>query len=498
MSSDFISRDDAERDLLAAATFIGERIHTADGQAESMSAVVPHYLARGDVDLAAELANTVDDPFTRDKLIVSVAQKCVEVDDNEYALQLVDAIEDDGMRLLALERIGMAKAASGDLELARTIASQMTQPDFVNASIAVAETENGSVEDAKAAVGAVEFPSARVQAFQQIAAKWIEQKRPEDVTAILEASLSSADEIEHREEQVRAVCDTGNLFITAERRDLAVKTFQKAHDLAAKVESAHKDFYLGSSALGLLQSGSSDLAEKALGEITDKTQIAGTLLAFARHLSNAGQSDDALNDLEEALEILEGQQERETRDSRARNSIWTAIAVQFAGFGHADRGIEIAKKNIDDREAAKAIGEIAQILATTGNAKKACENARMQEEHYDQAETLLSVVDALALKGETAEIAAVINEAEAITNTVPQVSAKADLLIEIAKRRKEFGESATATATAENAIAAILEIRDESRRVTSLASLSSAVADISTLSESAQNGLIRLIAAAEA
>ncbi|MCC6452883.1 MAG: hypothetical protein IT171_08310, partial [Acidobacteria bacterium] len=47
MSSDFISRDDAERDLLSAATFIGERIHTADGQAESMSAVVPLYLTRG-------------------------------------------------------------------------------------------------------------------------------------------------------------------------------------------------------------------------------------------------------------------------------------------------------------------------------------------------------------------------------------------------------------------------------------------------------------------
>ena len=102
------------------------------------------------------------------------------------------------------------------------------------------------------------------------------------------------------------------------------------------------------------------------------------------------------------------------------------------------------------------------------------------------------------MKGETAEIAAIINEAETITNTVPQVSAKADLLIEIAKRQKEFGDAAAATKTAEDAIAAILEIRDESRRVTSLATLSSAVADISTLSESAQSGLVRLIAAAEA
>jgi len=497
MSSHFISRDDAERDLLAAAAFIGERIHTADGQAESMSAVVPLYLSRGEVDLAAELANTVDDPFTRDKLIASVAQKCVETDDNEYAHQLVEAIEDDGMRLLALERFGMAKAASGDLELARDIASQMTQPDFVDAAIASKEAETGSVEDAKAAVGAVEFPSARIQAYQQIATKWIEQKRADDAVSLLEASVDAADEVEHPEEQVRGVCETGNLFIAAERRDLAVKTFQKAHDFAAKIESSHKDFYLGSSALGLLQSGSNDLAEKALGEITDKTQFAGTLLAFARHLSNLGQADDALNDLEEAFEILEGQQEKETRDSRARNSIWTAIAVQFAGFGYADRGIEIAKRNIDEREAAKAISEIAQILATTGNVEKARETALLQEEAYDQAETLISIVDTLALKGETAKIREILTETEAIADTVPQISAKADLLIEIAKRHNDLGATAIATTTAEKAIEAIVEIRDESRRVTSLAALSSAVTDLSTLSEAARNGLIHLIAAAE-
>ena len=39
-------------------------------------AVVPRYLANGDVDLAAELANTVDDPFTRDRLLIHVAEKC--------------------------------------------------------------------------------------------------------------------------------------------------------------------------------------------------------------------------------------------------------------------------------------------------------------------------------------------------------------------------------------------------------------------------------------
>ena len=103
----------------------------------------------------------------------------------------------------------------------------------------------------------------------------------------------------------------------------------------------------------------------------------------------------------------------------------------------------------------------------------------------------------MTAKGESTKISELLTEAEVITNTIPQISAKADLLIEIAKRQKDLGEASLATVTAEKAIAAIIEIRDESRRVTSLANLSSAVTDISTLSESARNGLVHLVAAAE-
>ena len=76
MSDVFISRDSAVSDLLSAAAYLGERIRSGDGRAEAMNAVVPRFLARGEVDLAAELANSVDDPYSRDKLLTMVAEKC--------------------------------------------------------------------------------------------------------------------------------------------------------------------------------------------------------------------------------------------------------------------------------------------------------------------------------------------------------------------------------------------------------------------------------------
>ena len=62
MSEHFISREKAESDILSCAAFLAERIKSGDGHAEAMRAVVPRYLARGNVDLAAELSDAVDDP----------------------------------------------------------------------------------------------------------------------------------------------------------------------------------------------------------------------------------------------------------------------------------------------------------------------------------------------------------------------------------------------------------------------------------------------------
>ena len=79
MAENFISIEEAENNLLSCATFLSEDIKSAEGYAEAMKAIIPHYLERGDVDTAAGLADTVDDPFVRDRLLMSVAEKCAAI-----------------------------------------------------------------------------------------------------------------------------------------------------------------------------------------------------------------------------------------------------------------------------------------------------------------------------------------------------------------------------------------------------------------------------------
>ncbi|MBP9665145.1 MAG: hypothetical protein KBD94_11025, partial [Pyrinomonadaceae bacterium] len=115
MHDKFISREQAQGDLLSAAAFLAENIRSADGHAEAMNVIVPLYLAKGDVDLAAELSNQIAEPFARDKLLMQIAEKCAELDDDEYAVQLADAIEEHGLRAQAIEHVAQVKAAKGQI-----------------------------------------------------------------------------------------------------------------------------------------------------------------------------------------------------------------------------------------------------------------------------------------------------------------------------------------------------------------------------------------------
>ena len=98
MSDHQISIEEAQENLLACAAFLAEDIKSADGHAEAMKEIIARYLEKGDVDLAAALADTVADPFVRDRLLSNVADKCAAIDDDEYAFQLIESIEDYGLQ----------------------------------------------------------------------------------------------------------------------------------------------------------------------------------------------------------------------------------------------------------------------------------------------------------------------------------------------------------------------------------------------------------------
>lgn len=471
MSEHFISREQAEGDLLSAAAFLAENIKSSDGHAEAMKAIIPLYLERGSVDLAAELANEVAEPFSRDQILILVAAKCAQTDDDEYALQLADAVEDLGMRAQALERIALIKASKGQAEAARSIAGQMEHADFVVGAIAVGQSATGDDAGALATLDTIDFPTAKATALQQIASAKIEGGDTVKAADMLDLAVIAANEIEHDEEKIRALCDIGNMFIEAKRSDKAIQTFDTAKACAEILENTHRDFFLVNCALGFLYAGSTDLADRTLDLVTDKTQMASALLGFARDYWKKDQKEDALEALDEAHEIIASQREFETRDSRARNALISSIAVQFAGFGKAERGIEIARETQDPDEQMASLTQIAQILTIQNDDALATSTLEMIPEEANRVFALISVVDAKEKRGDKDAAIADLEAAVALAETVPQLASRSSALNEIATRCAAHGNTERARDLAVESIDVIGGIRDESSQAVALAGL---------------------------
>lgn len=480
MSEHFISRTDAESDLLSCAAFLGERIASVDGHSEAMMAVVPYYIARGNVDLAAELANTVDDPYTRDRLLTAVAEKCAAMDDDEYAIQLAEAVEEPGLQSQAFERIGLEKASKGEFEKARDVVSRMAHPDAVLIGIAVRQQAAGLESEALATIEEIEHAGAAVTAFIDIAMQELQAENRDKAIEFLERASEEAADIEHLEERSRAYIDIGNAFIEAGRNDRAIETFDKAKSTAETIDNMHRDAFLSLAAQGFLRAGSVELADRTLDLVADKTHMASCLVAYAREFWRKDDRDEALEALEEAYAILESQRERETRDHKARFRLFTTIAAQFAGFERGERAIEVAERIQDPAERTSALSQVAAVLTIRKEDEQARHAFRAIEDDGDRVFALISMSDAKERNEERAAAIELLNEASHLVESVPQLTMQASAYVEIGKRLATYGDADGARAAFERATDAIARIRDESARVTTLVALADVVGDDSS------------------
>ncbi|MBK9216405.1 MAG: tetratricopeptide repeat protein [Chloracidobacterium sp.] len=473
MHDKFISREQAQGDMLSAAAFLAENIKSSDGHGEAMNVIVPLYLAKNDVDLAAELSNQIAEPFARDKLLMQIAEKCAELDDDEYAVQLADAIEEHGLRAQAIEHVAQVKAAKGQIEKAREMAAPLAHPDFVLAGIAVRQAADGNDAGADATVEEIDFPLARAAALSQIAAAKIADEKGPAAEGYLERAVAAALEIDHDEEQIRSLCDVGNLYIEAGRKDKAVETYEEACSRAEVLDNVHREFFLVNCALGFLYADDHDRCDRALDLVTDKTQMASALLAIARDEWEKGAKDDAVDSLDEAYEILRSQRDIETRDSRARNSLMGSIGVQFAGFGKTERGVQIADENQDPAETSKALTQIARILTVQNEPDLARQTVESIEEDADRLFALIGVADEKEKQGDAEAAMALYEEAATLVETVPQMASRSGALNLLAMRFIGHDQRDRARELTLESLDVVSEIKDESSQAVALAGLAS-------------------------
>ena len=469
--SHLILIEDARSSLLSCAAYLAESIGSADGHAEAIKAIVPHYIENGNVDLAAELADTVDDPFVRDRLLLLVAEKCAAMDDDEYAFQLAEAIEEFGMQEAARERIVLQKSLKGNFEKALEISGRLAHKSDALAIIAAHQAAQGQGENALQTVENIDFPGAKVGALQNLA--MINFQKSEDARAIeiLEKAGAAADEIEHPEEKIRAFIEIANHLIEIGRNDKAVEIFDQAKTQTEKLDNVHRDVFLANISQGFLRAGSMDLADRTLDAVNDKTHIASCLVGFAQEFWRKNEREEAVEALEEAYAVLKSQHDKETRDSRAKFALFAAIAAEFAKFEKPERAVEIAQENGDETQKYTALSQIAQICAAREKNDLMRQAIAAIEDDASRMFALIGVSDAKNQADKKQEAVEILNEASHLAETVPQFSVRSSAFNALAKRFIEYGEPERAREVSHENLETIVQIRDESSRAVALANL---------------------------
>ncbi|MGI8555616.1 MAG: hypothetical protein ACR2LT_04590 [Pyrinomonadaceae bacterium] len=465
MKEHLIPTKEAETNLARASAYLAENIGSSDGHAEAMKEIVEYYTARNEVDLAAELADTIKDNFVRDNLLVKIAEKCAAAGDDEYAFQLAEAIEDYGLQAAAHERIAVQKAVRGEFAEALKITAELNHPDDALAAIAVRQMLDGFEIESRQTLSKIEYPTAAIHSLQTIAAYFYDGDKREKAGESLAEAVAKSREIELPEEKIRALSAVAGQYIEAAQFDKAIEVLAAAQSASEALDGVHREGFLSSVSLDFLRAGSLNLADRALDLIADKTQIAATLIGFSAEFKRQGETGDALETLEEAYAILKSQKDKEVRDSQSRFSLLGHIAAQFAALGKVERALEIASENPLESERDDALTQIAVVCAKTGNDEMMRQSIAALSGENARTVALINVSDAENSTAENDTALKFLDEAFSLAENVPQPAARSVLFNEITKRFFKRGAAEKARQTASENLQTINQIRNESHRV---------------------------------
>lgn len=467
-----ISIESAGENLISCAVFLADNIKSGEARAAALEPLIHRLLDKGDVDLAALYADTIGDPFLRDRMLIRVVAKCVEIDDEEYGRQLVDAVEEDRARSTALETFALQKAAKGDFEEAIRIAEDLSHSSEAFAGIAVNLAAKGEEQRALEILDRVDFYSSRIDAMIEIAGIYDRGGKKAESVSMLEKAFEECVNIEFSEDRIRAYLRLGSAFTDAGRNDLAIKALEEGRQIAENIEGPHRDNILADISVGFLLAGSVDLADRTLDLVADKTQLASALVGFSKVYLEEEDTEEAVDAVEEALAILKSEGDKEIRDSKARYGVFANIAIQFAAVGKFERAMEIAQSNPDPQLVKNALVNITQATVLRGEDELARQAVEALPGEADRVGALLSISDAKNSLGKKEEAVAYVVEAEDLIDSVPQLILRAEILTEIAKRFEFYGESEKARAAASHCLAEVPEILGGGNRAAALCDLS--------------------------
>ena len=452
-------------DLLAAALAEAEKLE-GEEHSDLLELISTEYCRRGDLSLAVELADTIQDPYLRERTIGTLASLSFDVQNPDSANELLDSIEDPSLMAVAIEQTAIQLAERGEFEEAVRLTDQLADPADALSNIAVQYARSGAFDDALEVAQMIEPPSSRTTTFGRLAFESLDKGRTDEALELLGEASESVEAIEFPEDQVYALVGIASAYEKAGDKESCVTRLNQALKLAVEIEgaagvgissTAGRDQALAQIVGTLTSFKSFANADKVVEQIEDPFQfaIASGLLAVGFH--EDGQQGQAKGLLDQAVEVAREPELTGERGVALREQVLSMLAYRYALCGYYDESLKIAESMTGVSQKAELLTDIGRV--SVGAGRDVVRVAELLNDPMQTSAFWLAISDAYWTANKQEEAEKSIAKAESSADAIENPYEKSLALKEIAsllhsrelpeRARRVFTKAKAATDTVE-------------------------------------------------
>lgn len=444
-------------------------------QAEVISIIAGRYAKLEFLDHAIELAETISDPFTRDNTFAQIAAASITTGNPDYAGALVEAIEDPGVRSMAIENIAIKYAELGNVDRSLELVNELDDADHTLRGIALVDATPSprSIELALS----ITAPELRADTLGQLAAAAHRAERTQDATELLAESLRAAEEIEFSQSRIYALISIASINREVGKTDRSLEILSHALELCEDFEGQQawglsstlaRSEALAQIVEGLARLGQFEQADLAAEQIEDPYPFARASAQQAIAYYRAGQKEQAMTLLSEALELVLEEPVYGAQGMLAKDAVLAELALSFATVGQLEKGLAVTKNLTTEDQQNTALEQIGKECARTGNSDGVYETAKSITNNYATTSYWLAVTDVVRDSTDPDLAHNTLLEAAKQAVVIEDDYEKALSLIEVAYRFALINDSDKASEIFIPALTTIKELDQEDKKALSL------------------------------
>ena len=433
-----------ELDYLTCASRLAESLF-GESFIEINEAVALLYVEAGELERGVERAEQMPDAYARDSLMALITPKAVASENEDYALELVETIDDPVLQNSAIENMSIEFARRGDFDTALNLADQLTDNDSALGSIATFYWQSGLKNEAVELARSIEFAQQRAMTLAQLAKLSDED---EECSELLVEAQNVAEEMEPDELKVYALMAVASVYEDRADREQSLEVLNRALEVSDDSESTGPIGLSGSFTTdelllqilqALLRLDAFSKAEEVTDAIEDRFLFARANLGLAVARGKDQERGEAIAYLADSREMITGLEPLSKQESDVHDAMIIDLAMSYANYEDYAEARRQIKSVASEQMQVLAFKELGKLCGRAGDERWTRELAEDLQSHFDKTQYWLEIYNAtnsdhpeLSERALTKALAA----AEDIERPVEKAKALTEIAVTFAKTQR--------------------------------------------------------------